>query len=307
MRIVSYNVRYFGHALKGLASTRTSKTAIARSLSELTPLPDVVCLQEVETSSLRANVAHRRTKKGQTQLESFMEFLEQHFQAKGRNCPYDAFYFRAHAYRLSKLPLYTTGLAILVNRETLHVEGHNVETPEKITHHGVARLRGAKQTRVCAHMRLSDPAGRRLHVFNTHLSLPTPFAKQFWSVREKMGYGPNQLHEARALAGFVERHAGPEPFVVCGDFNSAPASHVFNYLLQEARFDCAQTLLGQVDVSLPRGFPTAGFMRLRMHLDHLFSRGVHWKDLEGTRPFDDDASPFFGLSDHVPLIGQFEI
>ena len=52
LRIVSYNVRYFGHALRGLASTRTSLERIAQQLTSLTPLADVICLQEVETRSL---------------------------------------------------------------------------------------------------------------------------------------------------------------------------------------------------------------------------------------------------------------
>ena len=35
LRVVSYNVRYFGHALKGLASTRASERAIASRLASL--------------------------------------------------------------------------------------------------------------------------------------------------------------------------------------------------------------------------------------------------------------------------------
>ena len=47
-------------------------------------------------------------------------------------------------------------------------------------------------------------------------------------------------------------------------------------------------------------------MRLRMHLDHLFSgNGVRWLDMEGTQPFGDRSSPFFGKSDHMPLIARF--
>src|SRR5262249_12271246 len=122
----------------------------------------------------------------------------------------------------------------------------------------------------------------------------------------KMGFGINQLHEARALASFVRRHSCDEPFLVCGDFNSAPASSVYQYLVEDAEFECAQALLGQIDLRVPKRFPTAGFMRWRMHLDHVFSRGLEWLDLEGTLPFGDPTSPFFGLSDHVPLIGRFE-
>ena len=73
LRIVSYNVRYFGHALRGLASTRTSLERIALKLASLTPLADVICLQEVETRSLRSTVAFRDA---HTQLEAFMVALE---------------------------------------------------------------------------------------------------------------------------------------------------------------------------------------------------------------------------------------
>ena len=59
MRIVSYNVRYFGHALKGLASTAGAKTRISRAIASLRELPDVGCLQEVETRPLRSGLAHR--------------------------------------------------------------------------------------------------------------------------------------------------------------------------------------------------------------------------------------------------------
>ncbi len=120
-----------------------------------------------------------------------------------------------------------------------------------------------------------------------------------------MGWGANQLHEAKALAAFVHRLSGDEPFVLCGDFNSPPASPVYRYLIEEAGFVGAQERLGQIDPYDPRAFPTAGFLRLRMHLDHLFAgNGATWVDLEGTRPFGDRSSPFRGLSDHVPLIAR---
>jgi len=42
----------------------------------------------------------------------------------------------------------------------------------------------------------------------------------------------------------------------------------------------------------PRHFPTAGFLRLRMHLDHLLSGGaVSWLDLDETRRFGDRQAP----------------
>jgi len=301
LRIVSYNVRYFGHALRGLATTRTSLDRIAQRLASLTPLADVICFQEVETRSLRSTLAFRGT---QTQLESFMAAFDRAFAASRMAFPYDAFHFRAHTYQFRATTLYTTGLAVIVNRNRLQVSGHNVTSPHAITHHHVARLKDTKQSRICAHMKLVTPAGRAFHVFNTHLSLPTPFTREFWSEKEKMGFGMNQLMEARKLSSFVQTHADGHPFVVCGDFNSSPASPVYRFLSEEVGWIGAQEALKQIDRS-HSGFPTAGFFRLRMHLDHLFGgNGIRWVDLAGTEPFG--SGPFHGLSDHVPLIARFE-
>ncbi|HEX9579366.1 MAG TPA: endonuclease/exonuclease/phosphatase family protein [Myxococcales bacterium] len=307
LRIVTYNVRYFGHALRGLASTRGGKRGVAESLAALDPVPDIVCLQEVETISLRSRLVFRRSHTEETQLESFMAELEQAFEKKPPPFPYDAFYFRAHVSRIGNTPLQTMGLAILVHRYRLKIDTHNCESPHNITYHHVLRWKDRKQTRICAHMRLKGTGGRAFHLFNTHLSLPTPFASSFWTNKEKMGFGINQLHEAKTLAAFIHRHAGSDPFIVCGDFNSPPASPVYRFLTEDAGLLGVQKHLGQIDGS-PRGFPTAGFMNLRMHLDHLFSSGaVRWLDLEGTRPFGDKSSPFWGKSDHMPLIARFDL
>ena len=305
LRILSYNVRYFGHALKGLASTRASERAIASRIAALDPVADVICLQEIETISLRSRLAYRQPRPEETQFEAFMAEMERAFRRRGHSFPYDGFYFRAHVHQIRNVPITTTGLAILVNARRLKVESHNAESPHPITHHHVEMLKDRKQTRICAHMRIRDRSGRSLHVFNTHLSLPTPFARGFGRAGGRLGWGVNQLHEARTLASFVRRRAGGEPFVVCGDFNSAPGSPVFRYLTRRARFRSAQAELGLLDARDPRAFPTAGFMRLRMHLDHLFyGGGVTWVDLHGTAPFGDRKSPFAGLSDHVPIIGR---
>lgn len=307
LRIVTYNVRYFGHALRGLASTRGSKRGIAEALAQLDPAPDVVCLQEVETISLRSSLVYRRSHDQETQLESFMSQLEEAFERRPPPFPYDAFYFRAHVNRIGATPLQSMGLAMLVHRYRVRIDTHNCEAPHNITYHHVLRWKDRKQTRICAHMRLLGPGGKPFHVFNTHLSLPTPFHKAFWTHRERMGYGINQLQEAKTLATYVQRHANGEPFIVCGDFNSPPGSPVYRYLTEEVGLVGVQQALGQIDGN-PRSFPTAGFMSMRMHLDHLFCGGdLHCLDLDGTRPFGDRQSPFFGKSDHMPLIARFEL
>ncbi|MFN2549631.1 MAG: endonuclease/exonuclease/phosphatase family protein, partial [Myxococcales bacterium] len=202
LRIVTYNVRYFGHALRGLASTRGGKRGVAEALASLDPIADIVCLQEVETLSLRSTLAFRRSHDDETQLESFMAELEQAFEKRPPPFPYEAFYFRAHVNRIAGTPLQSMGLAILVHRYRLKIDLHNCESPHNITYHHVLRWKDRKQTRICAHMQVTT-ADRKLHLFNTHLSLPTPFAREFWSERRRMGWGPNQVHEARTLAAFV--------------------------------------------------------------------------------------------------------
>jgi endonuclease/exonuclease/phosphatase family metal-dependent hydrolase len=307
IRIVSYNVRYFGHALRGLGGTAASLRGIARALARLDPQPGLVCLQEVETTSMRSTWAHRgRKDPNHTQLESFMAELEEAQRELGRSCVHEALYFRAHDYRVGSRSFYTTGLAILVDTTRVKIDAHNVEAPHHITHHHIARVKDRKQTRICAHLKVKDLAGHPLHVFNTHLSLPTPFERAFWSRKVKMGFGPNQLEEAKTLCAFVRKHAGDDPFIVCGDFNSPPESPVYRHLVEQAELRAAQAALGQA--TRLHAFPTAGFMHLRMHLDHLFSGGkVKWLDLKDTRPFGDPEGPFHGLSDHVPLLGSFII
>ena len=308
LRVLTYNVRYFGHALRGLASTRGSKKLIADSIAELEPLPSIICLQEVETRSLRSRLAFRALSKDETQLESFMGEFEAALDRAGHPFRYGAFYFPAHVNSLRSVTLSSMGLAILVDLGKLAIDRHNVETPEKITHHHVRTFRDRKQTRICAHARLTLRNGKPLHVFNTHLSLPTPFTTDFWTVKEKMGFGVNQVHEVRTLAAFVKKQVGAEPFIVCGDFNSPPGSPVYRHLTEGAGLVGAQAELGQIDGTSPRAFPTAGFLRLRMHLDHLFGgNGLQWVDMKGTLPFGDESSPFHGRSDHMPLIATLKV
>ena len=306
LRIVSYNVRYFGHALKGLASTRGPEHRIARALSILDPFADVVCLQEIETISLRSRLARGRREEGETQLASFMAALERAFAALGKPFPYDGFYFRAHANCIRKVNVTTHGLAILVNTRRLRVESHNVDSPHHITHHHVERFRDRKQARICAHIHVADPSGRRLHVFNTHISLPTPFARGFWTAAGQDGLGPEPAprgphaghlrgaaRRGRALRGLRGLQLGARVAGVPVPHRGGRVSAAPSRTWDSSTADDA------------RGWPTAGFMRMRMHLDHLFfGNGVRFLDLDGSLRFGDRKSPFAGLSDHVPLIGR---
>jgi len=308
LRLVSYNVRYFGHWLKGLASTATAKRRIAQALAALEPKADVIALQEVETRSMRAKVAHRGAHPSETQLEAFLRHLGAALQARGVSMSYHAWYFPAHTYRLGPLTLYTTGLAVLVNSDTLHVTQDNGRTPHHVTHHRSPRLKRVKQTRIAAHLALETLEGKPFHLFNTHLSLPSPLAREYWSQEKKMGFGKNQVEEAKALCAYVSATSKGQPRLVVGDFNSAPATPVYRALTTDAKLTGAQESLGQVDATRCDSFATAGFMALRMHLDHVFGGGnIEFVDLEGTYPFGDPGNPFHGLSDHVPLITRFDV
>lgn len=299
LRVMSYNVRYFAHPTRGIATTASGIRAIARGIASLDPLPDIVCLQEVETRSLRSDVASRNHS-DDTQLERLMDELEEALTAKNTRERYVAHYFPAHTYRLGRFAnLYTTGLAVLA-LDSLSVLEHNAERPHDITHR--TRLVRLKQTRIAAHVAFEHRSGERIEVFNTHLSLPSFFRKEFWTGKGRFGFGKNQLEEAKVLAAFVESQRQSEHFVLVGDFNSLPGSPVDEYLRGRGLVEARRTTAGAPDD--PSLFSTAGFMNLRMHIDHLYaSPSLEWLDMDDTRGFDGDGS-FTGLSDHVPLIAR---
>jgi endonuclease/exonuclease/phosphatase family metal-dependent hydrolase len=305
LRILSYNVRYFGHATRGLASTRPAMKRIAEAIAKLDPLPAIVCLQEVETRSLRSTVAHRGE---ETQLERFMKLLSSELADVGRRDGYDAHYFPAHAYRLSeRTHVYTTGLAILTHGD-LTVDHHNAEKPHDITHRSLHPIRSFKQTRICAHARFRLRTGGRVEpidVFNTHLSLPTAMTREFWTGRRRMGWGPNQLEEARNLARFVERERSSDRFLVAGDFNALPGSPVYRFLVEEQGWVDAFAQRYALTLEELVRWPTAGFMQMRMHVDHVFTGpALRWLDFDESYTFGDRTAPFHGLSDHVPVVAR---
>jgi endonuclease/exonuclease/phosphatase family metal-dependent hydrolase len=309
LRILSYNVRYFGHATRGIASTRKAMCRIATAIAALDPLPDIVCLQEVETDSLRSTLAHPRTGgKKETQLERLMAMLDDALAASGHTDGYEPYYFPAHAYRVGrKTRIYTTGLSILT-RKGLVVHHHNAQKPADITFRRTHLVRRLKQTRICAHVRLRLPGGQVIDVFNTHLSLPTTLSGAFWTGAARMGYGPNQLREAQNLARFVEAERVSDRFFIAGDFNALPGSPVYRYLTEDRGYQDPFARLFNMSEEDLRRWPTAGFLRMRMHIDHVFSGGaLRWVDFDDTRVFGDKTGRFHGLSDHVPIIGRLAV
>lgn len=317
LRLMTYNVRYFGHGTRGLVATRETVRRIAEAVAAMSPLCDVICLQEVEEHSLRSAPVTWHRSEPRTQLGEWLSELERalhHRHVEGR---YEAHYFPAHRYALTRsTDLYTTGLAVLVGPR-LRVVSEEEDRLEDITfRRGVKAL---KQTRICAHLALrvrdeyrestGSDSGEEgdLDVFNTHLSLPGPFYPEFWSSPERMGFGPNQLEEARRLVAAIRRRRRSPRMVLVGDFNSVPDSPVDRFLREEAGLDDAlASALGLRGDERAR-WATAGFMQLRMAIDRVYSSGgVRWLDFDESAPFD-GASRFEGLSDHVPIVGRLRL
>ncbi len=305
LRVMTYNVRYFGHATRGIASTGPAFRRIARSLAALSPLPDLVCLQEVETQSLRSTTANRLWHPAETQLDRVMTELHAALARAKKPERYTAYYFPAHKYRLTqRTNIYTTGLAVIAS-DALEIGHHNAGQPHDITHR--LRAKKLKQTRICAHISFKHKDGFTFDVFNTHLSLPNIFSKEFWTEQARMGFGPNQLAEAKTLADFVAAEKRCENYVVVGDFNSLPGSPVDCYLRDERGLVDAFSKVQNLTATESRDYPTAGFLNLRMHLDHVYSSpGLEWLDFEDTKRFG-EAGAFSGLSDHVPLIARLRV
>lgn len=299
MRIVSYNVRYFGHGTRGVASTEGGMRKIAAAIAKLDPLPDAIMLQEVETSSLRSNALH--WKSGARQIDVFSSILASELALKRHTLDaYQVHYFPAHVYGPKVRPMYTTGLATLV-RQTLPVL---TEKAEDITQRSGYLFPKLKQTRLCAHVRVNHPKLGEVDLFNTHLSLPQAFTKRFWQSSDKMGHGENQLAEIEALLKFVRAARGAGGYVLAGDFNAGPDSPVIDRLLSEGLRHGLEEAQKTTREAL-RSFATAGFMHLRMHLDHAFtSQELVFEDFHETFPFGKGEGPFHGLSDHMPLIGK---
>ena len=299
MRLLSYNVHYFSSDTKGILSGKKPLREISVALSQLSPLPDIVCFQEIEFKSIRA---FRTISSQKAQIDTFTDEWANVFLNQGMPFPYEGYYFPAHAYRFKSVVFYTTGLAIFVRSSSFRVLNETIE-PVVLTCNKA--FRKLKQTRICAHLILEEvKTNKKLHIYNTHFSLPSPLTRSYWLSRQKMGFGQNQILEARRLLNYIKKTKGETPFIVCGDFNSWPKSPVYEMLLARGQLTDIRALLNEEK----EDFVTAGFLNLKLHLDHIFFSGeIHWQNMADTHGFGDTTSPFHGLSDHVPLIAQFEL
>lgn len=303
MRVMTYNVRYFGHALRGAGSTRGALVAIADAIATLDVLPELICFQEVETRSIRSKMSHTKGNRAETQLDALMTVLDEALVSHGRTARYSGHYFPAHSYKIGKTALYTTGLAILaIDGVTLATNGVH-----DITERRIQRTAKLKQSRICAYARFAGASGGQVEIFNTHLSLPAFATKQFFDRRTpNLGYGDNQSAEVERLAEFVKRTRKSNRFLILGDFNALPASPAYERLIDAAGVaDPFPEVVGVAPMDLRTKWPTAGFLNLRMRLDHIFmGSGLECIDFDDTHPFG-QVGRWHGLSDHVPLIARF--
>ncbi len=306
LRLMSYNVRYFGHQhpLRGAGSTRRGMKAIAEALAGLGELPHVVGLQEVEARSFRSYRSHTPGEPEETQLASLLRLLNHTLHARRRAHRYAAMYFPAHAYRWGGMHVYTTGLALLVRDDVGFETDARVRDITFRRSHPLARF---KQSRICAHLRVTAPDRSVVDVFNTHLSLPMFVSKHMLKTEGRMGWGRNQIQEAEALVDFVEGHRASDRYVVFGDFNAQPGSPTYERVRTGLRVtDAMVDQTGLESTDLRRRWPSAGFMALRMRLDHVFAGpGLRVVDVEDTPVFG-QSGPWHGLSDHVPQLGRLE-
>ncbi|MGF1511228.1 MAG: endonuclease/exonuclease/phosphatase family protein [Myxococcota bacterium] len=292
LRVMTYNVRYFAHQhpVRGLSSLKRNVASVAKAIAGLDELPHVVALQEVERRSLRAWWSHGRG--GFSQMDVFAKALSVALQDGNGLYGYRCLYFPAHSYSTGGVNVYTTGLGVLVRTDLEVLDW----TSRDVTARRPPPWGRLKQTRICAHVQIAVPGGIVLDVFNTHLSLPLFFSGKWVRGTGRLGGGTNQVLEAERVASFVKSQASSDRFVVMGDFNSQPGTEAYRVFSEP----------GFLDVFGRAAFATAGFMHLRMRLDHIFhGRGLSAVDHEGTHAYGDVRGQWHGLSDHVPLVARF--
>ncbi|OIP44810.1 MAG: hypothetical protein AUK47_00255 [Deltaproteobacteria bacterium CG2_30_63_29] len=303
LRVMTYNVRYFGHPTRGITSTESALRGIAAAIGKLNPRPDIIALQEVESHSLRADAGRKREA---PQIERLVQRLNAQQAETGPSVRYSHLYFPSHTYSLTpRAALYTTGLAILVSDR---IELTETQPAIDITHRRLKLTKRWKQTRICAHVSLTHKSsGERLDVYNTHLSLPQFLTWRSVTFTKQMGSGANQLYELFALLDYIEESKCSDNVLLMGDFNSLPGSLVYDYVHEHTNL--ADPLRDHLGLDTPdyRKLPSAGFMNFKMRLDYLFaSRHLTWSEFDSSVAFGAE-SPFLGLSDHAPIIGRLDV
>jgi endonuclease/exonuclease/phosphatase family metal-dependent hydrolase len=125
-------------------------------------------------------------------------------------------------------------------------------------------------------------ADRKLHLFNTHLSL----------------FGLERRRQIAALLGkhWIGSVPAEEPVIVCGDLNTGPRSPVYRRLAR---------ILQDVQTSLrpSRTWPTFSSRRPLFRLDHIFV-SPHFSVRAVNVPRHE---PFPTVSDHLPLVAELTL
>lgn len=303
IHLLSWNVRYFSHHTRGITSTEANLTRAAQAVASLTRPVDILALQEIDNESIRSGLGRSVTRDGSTQIDRFLWRLNAFSQQKG-GPQYEAWYYRAHGHH-RRVTLLSTGLAILV-RKGLEVVLDNSDDPVDITHRRIRTLAALKQKRICAHARIRDESGGELDLFNTHLSLPSFFARTNGATGKRFGEADNQLHEIRAVLDYVGAQSNGCGTMLVGDFNSRPGSRVYQHVLERGNFRDAYASHHALSAEQVANIPSAGFMQMRFRLDHVFANDrVHIERFELANPFG-PTHPFHGLSDHMPISALLE-
>ncbi|MFT5435172.1 MAG: endonuclease/exonuclease/phosphatase family metal-dependent hydrolase [Myxococcota bacterium] len=305
LRLVSWNVRYFAHATRGITSLDGTLRRIAAALADMDPQPDVIALQEIDDVSVRSVVGRARGRKKRGEhVSNFDRFVD---QLNNRSLDRGGHHYQAQFYpaqgHTRAYPLYSTGLAIL-HRSTLARLDHNGHEPLDITHRRIARLAKMKQKRICAWSRFRTEQNEIFDVFNTHLSLPAFLQR---TTGGRFGESDNQLSEIDSVLACVDDCGHANNALLVGDFNAIPGSRVYNRVLETSSMrDAHATWLGAEPPQMMK-MPSAGFMNLRYRLDHIFSGPqVEFHDFHATSPYG-KAHPWQALSDHAPLVGRFTL
>ena len=218
LRILSYNVRYFGHATRGLASTRTSMRRIAERARRARPAarPSSACRRSRPARSARTSPTASHPE--ETQLERFMDELSTALGAAG-----------AQADQLRRVLLPGPHLPARRTHPRLHDRASRCSRtptspsttttprrPHDITHRRCTRSESLKQTRICAHVRFTPRRAasdlRRLQ--HPPLACPATFSREFWTERAAHGLRPqparggaatSPLRRARARSDALRR------------------------------------------------------------------------------------------------------
>ena len=193
---MTYNVRYFGHPTRGLASTGAAFSRIARSIAALDPTPDLVCLQEVETRSIRVDLHQPPLAPGGDPARLGDDRAARRARAGGEGGPLHRVLLpRARPTASPRAPT-STPPASRSSRATRSPSATTTRA-SPTTSPTAARQEPQADAHLRARLASRTRAASRFDVFNTHLSpAQRLLAASSGRATRRMGFAPNQLAEA---------------------------------------------------------------------------------------------------------------